>query len=313
MTTTERSVDARAERESEGNRVFPHVLVVGAGQMGAGIAQVISGSGRRVSLTDASEAARRGARERVAAGLERLAHRDPELEPSEILERIAIVDQLVPADLMIEAVVEDEDVKASVFREADELLPPGAVLASNTSSISIAALAAATSRPERVIGIHFFNPAPVMKVVEVVPTSATAEETVVAAAGFVQSLGKWPARVADSPAFVANRILLPLINEAAHALGEGVGDAETIDEIARLGLNHPMGPLELADMIGLDTCVAILVTLQQDRGEERYEPAPLLRSRVEAGWLGRKSGRGFYAYGANGERRRVDDGGDDDG
>ncbi len=201
------------------------------------------------------------------------------------------------ADLMIEAVIEDADVKKDLFRRADDVLPPDAILASNTSSIPIASLAAATSRPAQVIGMHFFNPVPVLKLVEVISASETSEETRTAIVALAEDLGKVPAEARDSPGFVSNRILMPFLNEAAYALQEGVAEPEAIDTIAKLGFAHPMGPLALADLIGLDTCVAIMEVLHEGLGDPKYEPCPLLREHVAAGRLGRKSGRGFYEYG----------------
>jgi 3-hydroxybutyryl-CoA dehydrogenase len=197
---------------------------------------------------------------------------------------------------MVEAVVEDAQVKEDVFRRADAVLPPEAILASNTSSIPIASLAAVTGRPDKVVGMHFFNPVPVMALVEIVSGPETAEETRAAVVELARELGKTPAEANDFPGFVSNRILMPFINEAVWALYEGVADAEAIDTIAKLGFNHPMGPLALADLIGLDTCVAILEVLRDGLGDERYEPCPLLREHVAAGRLGRKSGKGFYTY-----------------
>jgi len=206
------------------------------------------------------------------------------------------VDDVVPADLMIEAVVEDAEVKTELFRRADAVLPPAAILASNTSSIPITLLAAATSRPDRVIGMHFFNPVPVLKLVEVIRGLDTSDETALAITRLAVELGKTPAEARDLPGFVSNRILMPFINEAAYALLEGVAEAEAIDTIAKLGFAHPMGPLALADLIGLDTCVAIMDVLHEGLGNPKYAPCPLLRQYVQAGRLGRKSGRGFYTY-----------------
>jgi 3-hydroxybutyryl-CoA dehydrogenase len=197
---------------------------------------------------------------------------------------------------MIEAVVEDRSVKEDVFRRADSVFPPEAILASNTSSIPITALAAATGRPDRVVGMHFFNPVPVLKLVEVIRGVQTSDETADAVTALAEELGKTPARANDFPGFVSNRILMPFINEAAYALMEGVAEAEAIDTIARLGFAHPMGPLALADLIGLDTCVAIMEVLHEGLGDPKYAPCPLLRQHVQAGNLGRKSGRGFYTY-----------------
>ena len=275
---------------------FEHVLVVGAGQMGGGIAQVLAASGRRVSLHDAAPGAVERGLAAMGKSLERLAAKGADIDPDDVLGRLTPVDGVVPADLMIEAVVEDRAVKEAIFREADSVLPAEAILASNTSSIPIASLAAATSRPDRVIGMHFFNPVPVMALVEVVSTKETSAETRAAVVELAQELGKTPAEANDFPGFVSNRILLPFINEAVWALHEGVAEPEAIDTIAKLGFNHPMGPLALADLIGLDTCVAILEVLREGLGDERYEPCPLLREHVAAGRLGRKSGAGFYSY-----------------
>src|SRR5919199_2375426 len=275
---------------------FAHVLVVGAGQMGAGIAQVVAASGRRVSLHDAVPDAAARAVETMRKSLARLAEKGGP-PPEEVLARVEPADDIVAADLLVEAVVEDAAVKEDVFRRADEALPPGAILASNTSSIPITSLAAATRRPERVIGMHFFNPVPVLKLVEVVRGRDTSDETAAAITQLAEELGKTPAVANDSPGFVSNRILMPFINEAVRALEEGVAEAEAIDTIAKLGFAHPMGPLALADLIGLDTCVAIMEVLQEGLGDDRYAPAPLLREHVATGRLGRKSGRGFYEYG----------------
>jgi 3-hydroxybutyryl-CoA dehydrogenase len=275
---------------------FPHVLVVGAGQMGGGIAQVLAGSGRQVSLHDAAPGAVERGLAAMGKSLERLAAKGAEIDPDDVLGRVAPVDGIVPADLMIEAVVEDQAVKEAIFREADSVLLAEAVLASNTSSIPIASLAAVTSRPDRVIGMHFFNPVPVMALVEIVSTKETSAETKAAIVELAQELGKTPAEANDFPGFVSNRVLLPFINEAVWALHDGVAEPEAIDTIAKLGFNHPMGPLALADLIGLDTCVAILEVLRDGLEDERYEPCPLLREHVAAGRLGRKSGAGFYSY-----------------
>jgi 3-hydroxybutyryl-CoA dehydrogenase len=274
---------------------FEHVLVVGAGQMGGGIAQVVAASGRRVSLHDAAPGAVEGGLETMRKSLAKLAEKGG-ADPDEVLARVQPVDDLVPADLMIEAVVEDAAVKEDVFRRADDVLPADAVLASNTSSIPISSLAAATSRPDRVIGMHFFNPVPVLKLVEVVRGRETSDETAEAITELATELGKTPAVANDSPGFVSNRILMPYINEAVWALHDGVAEAEAIDTIAKLGFAHPMGPLALADLIGLDTCVAIMEVLRDGLGDDRYEPCPLLRNLVDAGKLGRKSGGGFYIY-----------------
>jgi 3-hydroxybutyryl-CoA dehydrogenase len=275
---------------------FEHVLVVGAGQMGGGIAQVVAASGRSVSLHDAMP----GAAERAIDGMDRSLAKLAEKggpDPQEVLARVRTADDLVPADLMIEAVVEDAAVKERVFRSADELLPSSAILASNTSSIPITSLAAMTGRPDRVIGMHFFNPVPVLRLVEVIRAVQTSDETAAAIVGLAEEIGKVPAEARDFPGFVSNRILMPFVNEAAYALLEGVAEAEAIDTIAKLGFAHPIGPLALADLIGLDTCVAIMEVLHEGLGDPKYAPCPLLRQYVAAGRLGRKTGRGFYTYG----------------
>ena len=275
---------------------FEHVLVVGAGQMGAGIAQVVASSGRRVSLYDAAPGATERGLATMRRSLEKLADKGG-ADPDDVLARVTVVERLVPADLLIEAVVEDAAVKEAIFGEADAILPPDAILASNTSSIPIATLAAATSRSDRVIGMHFFNPVPVLKLVEVIRAPTTSDETTAAIVALARDLGKEPAEANDFPGFVSNRILMPFINEAAYALQDGVAEAEAIDTIARLGFAHPLGPLALADLIGLDTCVAIMNVLHAGLGDAKYAPCPLLVEHVEAGRLGRKSGRGFYVYG----------------
>ena len=274
---------------------FAHVLVVGAGQMGGGIAQVVAASGRRASLYDAAPGAVSRALETMRKSLAKLAEKGG-TEPDEVLARVEEVGDIVAADLMIEAVIEDASVKEEIFRRADATLPAEAVLASNTSSIPITSLAAATQRPDKVIGMHFFNPVPVLKLVEIVRARETSDETAAAITELAHDLGKTPAVANDFPGFVSNRILMPFINEAARALQDGVAEAEAIDTIAKLGFAHPMGPLALADLIGLDTCVAIMEVLQEGLGDDRYAPASVLREHVAAGRLGRKSGYGFYEY-----------------
>ena len=275
---------------------FERVLVVGAGQMGAGIAQVVAASGREVLLHDAAPGAVQRGLGTIERSLAKM-HEKGGPEPSGVLARIAPVDALVKADLLVEAIVESAAAKKELFRAADELFPADAVLASNTSSIPITELAASTSRPERVIGMHFFNPVPVLALVEVIRADQTSDETAEAIVALARDLGKTPAEANDFPGFVSNRILMPFINEAAYALMEGVAEAEAIDAVAKLGFAHPMGPLALADLIGLDTCVAIMDVLHEGLGNPKYAPCPLLRRHVAAGRLGRKSGRGFYAYG----------------
>ena len=269
--------------------------MVGAGQMGGGIAQVVAAAGGRVSLYDAAPGAVERGLETMRKSLTRLAEKGG-ADPEAVLSRVEPVDDLVPADLMIEAVVEDAAVKEDVFRRADALFPPEAILASNTSSIPIGSLAAATSRPDCVIGMHFFNPVPLLQLVEIVRGRETSDETAEAITELARELGKTPAVANDFPGFVSNRILMPFLNESVQALEEGVAEAEAIDTIAKLGFNHPIGPLALADLIGLDTCVAIMEVLHEGLGEERYAPRPLLRQLVAEGKLGRKSGEGFYKY-----------------
>ena len=274
---------------------FAHVLVVGAGQMGGGIAQVVAASGRRVSLHDAQPGATDRALDTMRRSLAKLEEKGGPAA-QEVFARVEPVEDLVQADLMIEAVVEDAEVKEEIFRRADAELPVEAVLASNTSSIPIGSLAAATGRPDRVIGMHFFNPVPVLKLVEIIRGRDTSDETAAAITALAYELGKTPAVANDFPGFVSNRILMPFVNEAVWALHDGVAEAEAIDTIAKLGFAHPLGPLALADLIGLDTCVAIMDVLQEGLGNDHYAPCPLLHELVDAGKLGRKSGSGFYEY-----------------
>jgi 3-hydroxybutyryl-CoA dehydrogenase len=274
---------------------FEDVLVVGAGQMGGGIAQVVAASGRHVSLHDAQPGAADRALDAMRKSLTKLEEKSG-APADEVLRRITVVEDLVPAALMIEAIVEDADAKEQLFHRADEELPPAAILASNTSSIPIATLAAVTERPDKVIGMHFFNPVPVLKLVEIIRGRDTSDQTAEQITELARELGKTPAVANDFPGFVSNRILMPFINEAVWALHDGVAEAEAIDTIAKLGFAHPLGPLALADLIGLDTCVAIMEVLQEGLGDDRYAPCPLLREHVDAGRLGRKSGSGFYEY-----------------
>jgi len=272
------------------------VLVVGAGQMGGGIAQVVAASGRQVSLYDPFP----GATEKALANMERSLGKLAEKggpDPAQVLGRVEPVDGLVPAELMIEAVVEDLEAKEDIFRRADAELPPAAILATNTSSIPIASLAAATGRPDRVIGMHFFNPVPVLQLVEVIRAETTSDETAAAIVELARDLGKVPVEARDVPGFAANRILMPFINEAVTALADGVASAESIDTVAKLGFGHPIGPLALADLVGLDTLVLIMDVMEEGLGDPKYGPHPLLREHVAAGRLGRKSGRGFFDYG----------------
>ena len=274
---------------------FERVLVVGAGQMGAGIAQVVAASGRQVLLHDPFPGAVDRGFATMRRSLEKLEAKGG-AAADEVLSRVSVADTLEPADLMIEAIVEDPRTKEELFRAADAALPAEAILATNTSSIPITSLAAVTSRPDRVIGMHFFNPVPVLELVEVIRALQTSDETAAAIIEFARDLGKVPAEANDFPGFAANRILMPFINEAAYAVLEGVAEPEAIDTIAKLGFAHPIGPLALADLIGLDTCVAIMEVLHEGLGNSKYAPCPLLRKYVSAGRLGRKSGRGFYEY-----------------
>ncbi len=275
--------------------------VLGAGQMGAGIAQVAAAAGLEVVLGDVDPATA----ERGKAAVARVLGRSVEKGRLSAADRDATLGRIAPAarleqvaaaDLVIEAATEREALKLDLFRALDRAARPGAILASNTSSISITTLAAATKRPERVIGMHFFNPVPLMGLVEVIRGLETGDDTVAAVTGLARRLGKTPVEARDFPGFIANRILMPMINEAIYALMEGVGTAEAVDTVMKLGMNHPMGPLALADLIGLDTCLAIMEVLHEGLGDSKYRPCPLLRQYVAAGRLGRKSGRGFYSY-----------------
>jgi 3-hydroxybutyryl-CoA dehydrogenase len=283
------------------------VGVIGAGQMGRGIAQVAAAAGIDVVLCDASAALAQAGMEQIGIGLAKLVDKGKmtAADRDALLGRITVAQSmadLARADLAIEAVTENLEVKLDIFRGADEHLGQGAILASNTSSISITRLGAATSRPERVIGMHFMNPVPVMKLVEIVRGVETSAETFTATRDLAVRLGKTVIASSDHPGFIVNRMLVPFLNEACFALQEGVGTPEDIDTGARLGLNHPMGPLELADLIGLDTLLAIAEVLHREIGDSKYRPATLLRNLVAAGWYGRKTGRGFYRYDAKGQK-----------
>ncbi len=277
------------------------IAIIGAGQMGNGIAHVFAQSGFDVTLVDVSAEALQKARDTIAKNLDRQVKKGtiPADAPAEILGRIkAETDTGAVADagLVIEAATENADLKYKIFQGLESEAAADAILASNTSSISITEIARRTSRPEKVIGMHFMNPVPVMKLVEIIRGLATSDETTASVIELSRRVGKTPVEVNDFPGFVSNRVLLPMINEAVYCLMEGVGTAEAIDQVMILGMNHPLGPLALADLIGLDTCLAILEVLHDGLGDPKYRPCPLLRKYVAAGWLGRKTGRGFHTY-----------------
>ncbi|MCM3709312.1 3-hydroxybutyryl-CoA dehydrogenase [Sporosarcina luteola] len=277
------------------------VMVIGAGQMGGGIAQVCAQAGFDVKLNDIKEESYAKGLAVITKNLSRGVEkgRMTEDEKTAVLGRITKSLDLQDAndvDIVIEAAVENMEIKKSIFAKLDGIAPQHAILATNTSSLPITEIAAATNRPENVIGMHFMNPVPVMKLVEIIRGLATSDEVYQAVEDMTNKLAKTPVEVNDFPGFVANRVLMPMINEAIYTLYEGVASKEAIDEVMKLGMNHPMGPLQLADFIGLDTCLYIMETLHEGFGDSKYRPCPLLRKYVNAGWLGKKSGRGFYEY-----------------
>ncbi len=277
-----------------------NIIVVGAGTMGNGIAQTASVSGYDVTMTDIYPEALEKGMATISKSVDKLASKGVITEEQkDLASKISTSVNLAPvkeADLVIEAASENVDLKLELFNELDRLAPPEAILASNTSSISLTKIAAATERPDKVIGMHFFNPVPLMKLLEVIRALGTSDETTATIVEVGKKMGKVPVEANDSPGFISNRILCPMINEAIFVLQDGIGTPEAIDTVMKLGMNHPMGPLTLADLIGLDVVLNVLEVLHRDLGEDKYRPAALLRKMVDAGHLGRKSGRGFYSY-----------------